>query len=106
MDRAICITLITAPNAAVAETIARAVVEKQLAACVNIVPGVTSIYRWEGQLNRDDEVLLIAKTRADLFDALRAAVVALHPYDVPEVIRLDVTAGHEPYLKWVGDLSP
>jgi periplasmic divalent cation tolerance protein len=68
---------------------------------VNLVPGVRSIYRWEGAVQDDTEVLLIAKTREALLPALTARVEALHPYDVPEVIALPVTGGSEPYLSWL-----
>ena len=95
------VVLVTAPNADKAAEIARAVVEERLAACGNIVPGLRSIYRWQGKVCDDPEVLLILKTEARLFEPLRARVVALHPYEVPEVLRLDVAAGHAPYLEWI-----
>lgn len=93
--------LVTAPDTDTAESLARAVVVERLAACVNLVPGVVSIYRWEGEVRRDDEVLLILKTTAERMGALRERVVALHPYDVPEVLVLPVTESHEPYRAWV-----
>ncbi len=95
------IVLVTAPSADKAAELARAVVEEQLAACGNIVPGLRSIYRWEGQVQDEPEVLLILKTRAALFEPLRSRIVALHPYDVPEVLRLDVADGNAPYLAWI-----
>ncbi len=91
----------TAPSAEAAYTIARAVVQEELAACVNVLPGITSIYRWQGAVESSSEFLLIFKTRGALFEALRARVVSLHPYDVPEVIAMPVTAGHTPYLEWI-----
>ncbi len=97
------VVLVTAPSADKAAEIARTLVEEQLAACGNILPGLRSIYRWEGKVQDEPEALLILKTRANLFEALRARVVALHPYQVPEVLRLDVAAGHLPYLQWLGD---
>jgi periplasmic divalent cation tolerance protein len=97
------VVLVTAPSADKAAEIARTLVEEQLAACGNILPGLRSIYRWEGKVQDEPEALLILKTRANLFEALRARVVALHPYEVPEVLRLDVAAGHLPYLQWIGD---
>jgi periplasmic divalent cation tolerance protein len=84
-----------------AERIARELVERGLAACVNVVSGVTSFYRWEGRVARDQETLLVIKTRADGFEPLRQALVALHPYDVPEVIALPIERGHPPYLEWL-----
>ncbi len=95
--------LITAPTADTAAQLARTLVEEGLAACGNVVPGLRSIYRWEGRLQDEPEALLLLKTRAALFEPLRSRVVALHPYQCPEVLRLDVTAGHAPYLQWIRD---
>ena len=95
------VVLVTAPDAAKAAEIAKAAVEEQLAACGNVVPGLRSIYRWEGKVCDEPEVLLVLKTEAHLFEALRAKVVSLHPYQCPEVIALPVQAGHAPYLEWI-----
>ena len=95
------VALSTVGTAEDAERIARALVERGLAACVNVVPGVTSIYRWKGKLETEEERLLVIKTRADGFEALRAALVAHHPYEVPVVLALPVAAGHAPYLEWL-----
>jgi periplasmic divalent cation tolerance protein len=86
-----------------AEAIARAVLEAKLAACVNIVPGVTSLYWWNGALSRDAESTLLLKTRTDLVPALTEAIRAAHPYEVPEVIALPVAPelGNADYLAWV-----
>jgi periplasmic divalent cation tolerance protein len=92
--------LCTCPDGESAARIARVLVEERLAACVNRVPGLTSVYRWQGEIHEDSEVLLLIKTRSELFESLRARLVALHPYDVPEVIALDIAAGHAPYLDW------
>jgi periplasmic divalent cation tolerance protein len=92
---------VTAPNLATAERLARAVVEESLAACCTLVPAVRSIYRWQGAVHDDIEVLLVIKTRAALLDALTARVRALHPYTLPEVIALPIAGGSEPYLAWV-----
>lgn len=86
-----------------AERIATVLVERGLAACVNVVPGVVSIYRWKGAVERELEVLLVIKTRAERFEALREALVSLHPYEVPELIALPVAAGHPPYLAWLDE---
>jgi periplasmic divalent cation tolerance protein len=86
-----------------AERIGRALVERRLAACVNVLPSVTSIYRWKGKLEKDEERLLVIKTRADRFPALRQALVSLHPYEVPEVIALPIADGHPPYLDWLDE---
>jgi len=93
--------LITAPDASTGERLGRALVQERLAACANIVPGVVSVYWWQGDVHRDTEVLIIVKTTQDRVEAVRARVVELHPYDVPEVLALSVDAGHSPYLDWV-----
>ncbi len=95
--------LSTAPSAEVAEQLARALVERGLAACVNVVPGVTSFYRWRGQLQRDIECLLVIKTRAERLDDLRVALTQLHPYEVPELLALKVEAGLPAYLAWLDE---
>ena len=95
------VVLITAPDAAAAEKLARARVEERLAACVNVLPGVHSFYRWEGSVQDDAELLLVAKTRAERVGALAARVKELHPYDVPEVLELPATGGSQTYLDWV-----
>jgi len=95
------LALSTFPSPDVAANIAKTLVEEQLAACVNLVPGVRSIYRWEGKLSDDEETLGIIKTTRERFDALRARLVELHPYELPEVVALAIADGHAPYLAWV-----
>lgn len=95
------IVFMTAPSAAVAEQVVRTLVEERLAACGNIVPGVTSIYRWEDAVQRDAEVLVIFKTNAHTVAALISRAAALHPYEVPELLAVDVTQGFRPYMDWV-----
>jgi periplasmic divalent cation tolerance protein len=95
------VVLVTAPTAERAAELARALVTERLAACGNVVPGLRSIYRWEGKVQEDDEVLLVLKTTRARFDALRDRVLALHPYEVPEVIALAVEAGSARYLAWI-----
>jgi periplasmic divalent cation tolerance protein len=95
------VVLVTAPTADRAAEIARALVEERLAACGNVVPAIRSIYRWEGKVQDDAEALLVLKTTRARFDALRARVLALHPYEVPEVVALSVDAGSAPYLAWI-----
>ena len=96
------LALVTAPDAETAERIARALVGERLAACVNLVPGLRSIYRWEGRVESEAEVLLVVKTRRDRAGDLEERVLALHPYDVPELLRIPVRGGSEAYLRWVG----
>lgn len=95
------VALSTAPSVDKAAELARTLVEERLAACVNIVPGVRSIYAWQGAVQDEPEALCVIKTRRDKLDALRARLVALHPYEVPELIVLDIVAGHAPYLAWL-----
>lgn len=95
------VALSTASSVEDAEFIARELVERRLAACVNIVPGVSSIYRWRGEVERSEEVQLVIKTSAERFEALREAVLKLHTYELPELVALEVKAGHAPYLAWL-----
>ncbi len=97
----VSVVLVTAPDASVAETLARALVEERLAACVNLLSGVNSLYRWEGAVERATEVLMVIKVTTGGFDRLRARVVEMHPYDAPEVLELPVRDGDERYLDWV-----
>ncbi len=95
------VVLVTTPTPERAAEIARAVVEERLAACGNVVPGLRSIYRWEGKVQDEPEALLVLKTTRARFEALRDRVLALHPYEVPEVIALPVEAGSARYLAWI-----
>jgi len=97
------LALSTVGSAEDAERIAAALVERRLAACVNVVPGVASFYRWNGEVCRDEEWLLVVKTRAEKVEALREALVALHPYQLPELVALPIEAGHAPYLAWLDE---
>jgi len=99
------VVLITVPNIDVAEKVANMLVSEHLAACVNIVPNVTSIYFWEGKVCRDEELLLVIKTRASLIEQLVSAVRKVHPYTVPEIIALPIVAGFSGYLKWVEEVT-
>ncbi|MCP5040845.1 MAG: divalent-cation tolerance protein CutA [bacterium] len=97
------VVLCTCPDEEVSARIATLLLERQLAACVNRVPGIESIYRWEGGIERDTEQLLVIKTTADCYAALEACILETHPYDVPEVIGLPVTHGSRAYLAWIAD---
>ena len=99
------VVLSTVARAEDAERIGRALVARGLAACVNVVPGLVSIYRWKGDVERAEERLLLIKTRRETFSALREALVALHPYEVPEVLALAIEDGHAPYLAWLDENS-
>ena len=98
---AVRVVLVTAPDPEVAASLAREVVGSRLAACVNLLPGVQSVYRWDGEVKEDGEVLLLIKTRHDRCEALSERLVELHPYDVPEVLVLPAVGGSPAYLDWV-----
>jgi periplasmic divalent cation tolerance protein len=93
--------LTTAPSAEVADQIGTALVEERLAACANLVHGVSSIFRWNGEVHREAETLVVLKTTASRLGDLRRRLLELHPYELPEVITLDIRDGHPPYLDWV-----
>ena len=93
--------LSTVDSAQTAKQISSTIVEEHLAACVNILPGISSCYRWEGAIQYEQESLLILKTSTDRVPDLIARLEALHPYDVPEIVSIPVEAGHSPYLEWV-----
>jgi periplasmic divalent cation tolerance protein len=95
------VVLSTCGSAEEAERIARALVEGRLAACVNILPGLRSIYRWEGAIEDAQECLLLIKTTRDQFERLEAEVRRLHSYEVPELLAVQVVAGPEDYLNWI-----
>lgn len=97
------VVLTTAGSNDEARSIAGALVERRLAACVNIVGPIVSLYRWKGKVENSQEWLLIAKTTADLVDALAAAIKELHSYDLPECIALPVEQGSTEYLDWIGE---
>ena len=97
-----CITVyVTAPDAALAEALGRALVEERLAACANVLPEVTSVYRWEGAVQRDREAVLLLKTRAELFPALAERVKRLHSYALPCVVAWPIVQGDAGYLAWI-----
>ena len=96
-----CFVYITAPDKAAARDIGRALVDARLAACANILDGMTSIYRWQGKIQEDNEAVLIAKTRADLVPALTEKVRALHRYECPCIVALPVVGGSQAFLDWI-----
>ena len=101
MNKDVILTLVTVPDRETADRIAGNLIEKRLAACVNIVPGLTSVYRWKGEICRDDEFLLLIKTTQCIFEQLKVAVREIHPYDLPEIIAVKILDGLEAYLNWV-----
>lgn len=88
-----------------AERVARSVVEHRLAACAQVSGPITSFYRWEGEVQSDEEWMVVIKTAADRLDDLTAHIIGVHPYDVPEVVAVPVTGGNPAYLAWVCDQS-
>jgi uncharacterized protein involved in tolerance to divalent cations len=95
------LVFITASSEKEGEKIASALVKERLAACVNLIGGMKSTFRWKGQISSEEEVLLIAKTKDRLFESLKKRVVELHSYEVPEIIALPILAGFEKYLHWI-----
>lgn len=104
MAKDVLVVLVTCPPDK-APAIAGALVEERVAACVNVVPGLSSVYRWKGAVHNDAEALLLVKTTRDRFEALKQAVLRHHPYELPEIIALPVELGHAPYLDWVIESS-
>ncbi len=96
-----CMVYMTAADEDEAGRIGRALVEERLAACVNVIPGMRSFYRWRGEVQDDREVVMIAKTREGLLDALVARVKELHSYDCPCVVALPIVAGNPDFLAWI-----
>lgn len=97
------VVLTTTGSQEEAQNIARALVERRLAACVNIMPRIISIYRWEPNIDTAEECLLLIKTTKQQFPAVRDAIEELHSYEVPECVCLEITEGSDPYLSWVRD---
>jgi periplasmic divalent cation tolerance protein len=100
-DDPVLLCYCTCPDAASAQAIAGTLVGERLAACVNRLPGVASTYRWQGEVTTDSEELLLIKTTAACFEALKARLLALHPYELPELVAVPVERGHAAYLDWV-----
>lgn len=104
MAKEVLVVLVACPPDR-AQGIADALVEERVAACVNVVPGLQSVYRWKGEVHHDTEAMLLVKTTRDRFEALKQAVLKHHPYELPEVIAVPVDRGHTPYLEWVIEAS-
>lgn len=95
------VVLVTAPDRETGRKLARAVTEARLAACGNVIPGLTSVYRWEGRIEEDEEVLILFKTTESSLSSMMDMIVELHPYEIPEFLALHVSTGHLPYMEWV-----
>lgn len=100
MSNAIHIVFVSCPPS-VASSLAETLVEHGVAACVNIVPMMSSVYRWQGTVQRDDEALLIIKAPASGFESLKETILAHHPYELPEILAVNPAEGHAPYMDWV-----
>ena len=99
----VLVCVCTCPDRATADRLAEALVAERLAACVNVVPGVHSVYRWQGAIEREDETLLLIKTTQAGLPALSARIVELHPYELPEIVAVEVAGGLSAYLDWVAE---
>lgn len=99
------VVFITAPTEEEAGNIAGKIIEEKLAGCVNIIKNIRSIYMWKGKIEDDAEVLMVVKTRRELFERLKDRVREIHSYDVPEIIAVPVQEGSESYLKWLNDVT-
>ena len=99
------VVLVTTSSEEEATRLGKLLVEQQLVACVNILPKMKSIFRWEGQVSEEEECLMILKTRMSIFKALENTIIAQHSYEVPEIIALPIGAGLQPYLSWVSDMT-
>jgi len=97
----VALVLTTAPTLDVATSLAEGLLDAGLIACANIVPGVRSLYRWKGEVQRDDEVLVLMKSTTTLYPRLEAFLAKAHPYDVPEILSMPVSAGFAPYVSWI-----
>ncbi|MGL5127035.1 MAG: divalent-cation tolerance protein CutA [Aeromonas popoffii] len=95
------LVLCTCPDEASADLISEHLLNQRLAACINQLPGLTSVYRWHGKIERAREIQLIIKSRASLFELLRLCILSYHPYEVPEILALPTSQGHQPYLDWL-----
>ena len=100
MDQALLV-LTNVPDVECAQLVARTLIKARLAACVNLLPAVQSMYRWQGQIEEATEITLLIKTTSQHYDSVQQAIVKLHPYDVPEIIATPIVAGSAPYLQWI-----
>lgn len=99
------LVLITVPNAEIAANISRTLVEKKLAACIQTVSGISSMYWWKGKIEKENEILLMVKTVSEKLTELEKVVTSLHPYEIPEIIVIDIPQASEAYLNWVKETT-
>ena len=105
MESEYWVVLNTCPDAGSAEKIARALVDRKLAACVNMLPGLRSVYTWKGVCETAEEHLLVIKTSSSVYPALEQAILELHPYELPEIIAVPIAAGLPGYLTWINQAT-
>jgi periplasmic divalent cation tolerance protein len=98
-----CLVLCTCPDAKSAQALAEAVIRDRRAACVSILPGIRSVYRWQGAIDSADEQLLLIKTESAAFEALTASIKSQHPYELPEIIAVPIQQGSAEYLAWISE---
>lgn len=103
MDQQYSVIFNTCPDEKVAEQLASKLVESKLAACINILPGITSVYSWKGKIEKDREVLLLIKTRKESYVQVEAMIKEFHPYELPEVISVSVDQALPSYLSWINE---
>lgn len=103
MNKEYIVVFVTAPSHSDAADMARTLVSERLAACVNIISGVRSIFYWDEKVNDEQETLMIIKTRRGLFERMKRRIITMHPYSVPEIICVNIEDGNEEYLKWISD---
>ena len=101
MDTDTLLVITTCPDDKVAETLSIHLIDSGLAGCINRLPGISSVYRWEGELKTGTEVMLLIKTASESWRALESEIKRLHPYELPEIIAVPITTGHQPYLDWI-----
>lgn len=95
------VVLSTVSDRESANRIARALVSEKLAACVNVIPGVTSFYEWDGSIQEENEIIILMKSESSAFEKLKKRILDLHPYELPELVTLDISGGLPEYLEWV-----
>lgn len=99
------VLLCTCPDQNSARLIANTLLTKKLAACINMIPNITSIYEWEGKIVEETEIQLLIKTQAKLFNTINDEIIRIHPYDTPEVIAIDITQGNPDYMHWLNKVT-
>jgi len=95
------IILCTCPNKKTAEDLASLLIKQKLAACINIIPGITSVYEWQGKIETSQEHLMLIKSHTNKYEAIESTIKTIHPYELPEIIAVPIERGHPDYLQWI-----